>query len=657
MKLSIHLSLLILTLLGSSFTHAAPARIHPLVSKAQDHAKARKQSFANHPSAITAKPSATAETFTCFVQTSDVAALKKRGWFGGTEANGIATAVVPAGALGELASLPGVTAILPSTRKEPLLDVSSSNGTLNGAYLGINARDIAPTSERGEGVIVGVVDSGIDFRHKDFIYNDSETTNAPESRIISIWDQTLTPLSGEASPVGFDRGIEYTRQQINGALAIPATAVVRSVDDHGHGTHVTGTAAGDGSDNDGSPTGSIYQGIASGAEIISVKTTFLDTDILDGVNYIFTKAQALGRPCVVNLSLGSQFGSHDGREAAGLGKLLSDLVGPGKLIAAAMGNDRGQLQHIEGTVSGSQSFSFIQSAGTLEQVITLWHHKDDAYSISVTSPDGTTPVRTAGGSTTYALGANSVEIYNAANATMTQSDGDKNIIVYLSGPSSAQANWSINLTRTSSGGNGDIDAWFALTGDGGEWNSPNESELVASPADGEKIIKVAAYAARNSYPWVHGGTIVLPSPTLGALATFSSPGPLRRESASNPNPTLAPDLAAPGHLVGASLSRNAIYSDSTYLDDGRHCVLSGTSMATPHVTGALAIALQYHPTLTIEEFRTLISTNASTDPNAPVRRDIFASSANTDFGHGKLNADGIVRFFRPLAAREWERYE
>jgi len=424
----------------------------------------------------------------------------------------------------------------------------------------------------------------------------------------------------------------------------------------GHGTHVAGIAAGDGSSV---AINSAYGGVASGADIIFVKTTFMGGDIVDGVNYIFQKAKALGRPCVVNLSLGSQESSHDGRQAGQMSKMISDLCSSGYMVAAAMGNERGSQQHTETTIGsgGKGTITFTQSSGSFDQYVSIWHHKSDAYSVLVKGPGGTSPSRSSGGSSTYSVGGYTVSIYNADGSPMRQSDGDKNIIVEIQGNSDSGSTWNIELTRTTSGGNGAVDAWFALASDGGRFNSASDTELVASPAEGNNVIKVAAIVSRTDYPAADGYSYSYDVGTRGSYANFSNPGPLRRGSASSPNTLQAPDVSAPGAVIASSKSSTVSYSSSQILRNTNEVMMSGTSMATPHVTGALALALQYHPTLSASEFRSLMAANAAASPTAPIRRDLFNPSLDNNYGYGKINALGLVKLFQKTAAHRWADYK
>ena len=182
----------------------------------------------------------------------------------------------------------------------------------------------------GSGVVFGIVDSGIDWTHADFISDDSST------RILYIWDQTLTPEGNEHHPEDpvnpgqdlFTYGVEYDSTDIQAELDdgppyhdLPDP--VRHKDMYGHGTHVTGIAAGDGTASSGS-----YVGVAPDVEIIVVGNSMgvadesgfdlWESQVIDGLGYLQTKSMAEGKPIVINLSLGSHFRSHDGNDPLSL---------------------------------------------------------------------------------------------------------------------------------------------------------------------------------------------------------------------------------------------------------------------------------------------------------------------------------------------------
>jgi subtilisin family serine protease len=210
----------------------------------------------------------------------------------------------------------------------------------------------ATPANRGAGVIVGIIDSGIDFRHGAFKDVNDQT------RIRSIWDQTLTPQANESSPSGFNYGVEYSMAKINQALAAanPATVVRHSDDEVGHGTHVAGIAAGDGSDPGLGKPAFTFVGVAPEAEIIFVANRS-DTQefgnsvtTLEAVRYIFARAGQLNRPCVINLSQGDNIGPHDGTSLLERG-IDAELGAPGRAFVKSAGNEGASSRHAEGRVT------------------------------------------------------------------------------------------------------------------------------------------------------------------------------------------------------------------------------------------------------------------------------------------------------------------
>ena len=162
----------------------------------------------------------------------------------------------------------------------------------------------------GRGVLVGIVDSGVDWRHPDFCNEDGS------SRILSLWDQSAQPEPGQNPPKGYLRGVEYTREEINRALSLPnqeGNLLVREQDISGHGTSVLGIAAGN-----GRASGGVNRGAAYASDIIAVKmgipgeNSFPRTvELMEGVDYLIRQARILGKPMALNLSFGNNYGSHE----------------------------------------------------------------------------------------------------------------------------------------------------------------------------------------------------------------------------------------------------------------------------------------------------------------------------------------------------------
>ena len=172
----------------------------------------------------------------------------------------------------------------------------------------IDAVQEPPYGLSGQGVLVGIVDSGIDFENPDFRNEDGTT------RIVSLWDQSI---SGRP-PSGYAIGSEYTQEEINAALSeadrTERSNIVPSSDTSGHGTAVAGIAAGNGRGSEGR----MYRGVAPEAELLIVKmrTPRPDgfprtTELMMGVDYVIRKALELRKPIAVNISFGNTYGSHE----------------------------------------------------------------------------------------------------------------------------------------------------------------------------------------------------------------------------------------------------------------------------------------------------------------------------------------------------------
>ncbi len=246
------------------------------------------------------------------------------------------TAVLPGGALAITVSCAGGLG-------NYLLVVRSTNSTFTAGqltggdilpanptfYLGSRAAVARATDGiNGSGVIIGFIDSGIDFQNADFLDALGNT------RLLSIWDQTLSKQTDEFTPTAFAYGVEYTELQINNdldsLLGGPPGTYVRQTDAGGHGTSVAGVAAGDGSN------GAAFTGVAPGARLIMVKSTLDSKTVVDGLAYLKAQAASYNLPLVINLSIGTHDGPHDGTSL--LDQAVDAAGGSGVAVVVAAGN-------------------------------------------------------------------------------------------------------------------------------------------------------------------------------------------------------------------------------------------------------------------------------------------------------------------------------
>ena len=257
---------------------------------------------------------------------------------------GFASASIPVQRLREVAALTGLEAMQAIRIPEKELDLSRAE---------VRSNELANVyGMRGKGIIVGSIDTGIDWHHQDF-RNANGTT-----RIKYIWNQDDACI-GSPPPVPFNFGCLYTEAQINAALTGGPTITAPDAD--GHGTNTTGVSAGNGRATGFGFPAQRYVGMAPEADIIVVKVFPEPTDTSDCIqcfdissafDFIDTKAAELAKPYAVNLSLGSQLGGHDGSDLDE--ETIDTLTGPGipgKVVAKSGGNERGSPIHIRGTVS------------------------------------------------------------------------------------------------------------------------------------------------------------------------------------------------------------------------------------------------------------------------------------------------------------------
>ena len=568
-----------------------------------------------------------------------------------TDAGGVFTAWIPMDKVDAVAAIAGVSHIEGAQIDEVNNDLGAAStkaAIFRGpgpSFRGIN----------GAGVIVGNVDTGVNYKHDDF--KDA----LGNTRILKIWDQTS---SLGPAPGGFGYGTEWNSAQLNGSP--PAPGLGGPGDTNGHGSHTMGIAAGDGSavGTAGSAPAFTYTGMAPRADIIavdgSVSGSFSRTQMADGISYIFQQATALGKKCVVNCSIGSSYGPHDGTDP--FEQTVDALSGPGKIVVLSAGNDRGASLHADWFVGNpAVTMSVTSPTGSAKSIaITGYYEATEQLNVSITTPLGTTvgPVTLGGVSGAYPgpLTSNG-NVYIEDGVSLT-STGDKQVYIELNATNNPSptlnGTWTITFAPVVIGpANGEVDLWrYAFTTSTANFVSDNapSHELISALATGYNSVAAGAWVTRQF--WTDCRAANWNDPTnvsftgslpIGNLANFSSPGPTR-------DGRIKPDVAGPGTAIISVRSSDTALPNCTAPTTGipgnAHFVNQGTSMAAPFVTGAIALLYQKYGALTPSQVQTMLHTRAVVDG--------FVTAAgappNKDFGYGKLNIGDMTDPFCAVTA-------
>lgn len=527
-----------------------------------------------------------------------------------SEIGDIFTGTIALDNLPMLGALEGVQRIESAREMNGELDLAIVDSRANRVHQG-------PPGRRGDGVLVGIVDTGIDFTHASFRRADGT------SRIRFIWDQTLTRRTGEQLPGGFTYGVEYTNAQINAALVTAAPFNnVRQRDDDGHGTHVAGIAAGDGSAAGQNRPAFTFIGVAPEAELIIVKVggggaegLGTSATALDAVNYCFQRAQQLNRPIAVNMSLGDNLGPHDGTSLLerGLDNLLG---GPGRAFVKSAGNVGNAGHHAGGRVvtGATVDVGVLQPDGnTTPDQLDFWYRGGDTFRAAVVDSAGNiTGFVNVGVAQTFTLaGGNTVRIDHRNNDPF---NGDRRIFITIQPGTAAQiraGQWNVRLRSVNSPAGGRFDGWIQrhnMPNQRPTFTAPFESNdrTISTPGTAREVITAANYITRGA--------------GVGSLSASSSRGPTRDGRA-------APTLAAPGqNIVSARAAHGTL---------DPYAGMGGTSMAAPHVTGAIALMFQKNRNRTQAQIRDCLIDSA--------RGDTFTGPLpNTAWGAGKLDVETAV---------------
>lgn len=488
------------------------------------------------------------------------------------------------------------------------------NSTISIEKSGIGAVQRNPfLNLTGRGIIIGIIDTGIDYRHEAFLYNDNTT------RILSIWDQTIQ--SGN-TPAGFTFGTEYNREAINIALrSDDPLSIVPTTDPIGHGTSVASIIAG--REN---PENS-FSGVVPESELVVVKLKepkpilkeiqfvapdvicYQESDIMLGLRYLEEYAQKANRPLVICIALGSSQGGHDGTGAlSNYLNYLAMLTGIG--ISVSAGNEGNDRRHYFNSITEPPFYDNIElRIGENDPMffMEIWPYAPGRISVDVSTPnrESTQPVSPTINSCRKFDFIFTGSTLWVNNFTFEEETGDQLVLIRFRNP--LPGVWNIRVQSIDNEPlsfhswlpSGDIisnDTFFL---------NPNPDTTITAPGNAPSQLTVTAYNQFND-----------------SILIESSRGYTR-------NRLVKPDIAAPGYQIPCALPGN-LYGTMT-----------GTGAAAAHTAGAIAMIMEWaiprgnYTSMTGNDVNRLLIRGAA--------RDSSIIYPNNIWGYGRLDVNNLFR--------------
>lgn len=560
--------------------------------------------------------------------------LHKAGYEAAIITSDFLTATIPAHYLDSLTTLPQVISVESPRVFSPLLDEARKDGKVDLLQAGTGL----DTPFTGRGVIIGVIDRSFQYRHPAFL---DPTTG--ESRVRVVWDR-----SGYSPNATQDKSLKPITDIPDGTDLVDLSA-------NGHGTHVAGIAA-------GSETGNQLHGIAPEAELILIPSTFLSKEVIEDVKYIRDLAIREKKPWVINMSFGGQIGPHDGRSS--YDRAINAMLRPGGFVVAAMGNEGDRCLHTTGSLKAGETRyvlferneAYANDESRME--VDIWEQATDRrshfefkpYILSHNKLLEQTQVFWKKHCWTYS-GLNSSnnkinhQYFLDLSAVRKEIDDPQAAFVLAVEPLQSNGEKAQTL-HIWLGNTHDNISTHTLSGKAGKMlRGDNKYQVSEGGASVPRAIAVGSYTIRKKIPLIasnahqHQTQYEFSNPEkIGSLSYFSSIGPLL--DGNYPKPA----VLAPGSWIKSAM--NGIYpgfdinSDNNFLTNtielnGKsyyYSAMQGTSMATPFVTGVLALWLQANPHLTYRQVMDILQETSRKHTN------MHRANWLPNYGYGLIDA-------------------
>lgn len=433
----------------------------------------------------------------------------------------------------------------------------------------------------GQGVVIGFIDTGIDYRHPAFRNPDGT------SRVVSIWDQTIQSPAAEQASL-FHYGTTYSQAQIDAALASEnPLAIVPSSDTNGHGTFMAGVAAGSTMPAD-SFTGAAPESMIAVVKLKPAKqylrdfyqispdaVAYQENDIMLGIRYLIQVATFLRAPLVIYIGVGTNQGDHSGSSPLAL-QIQDISSGLGTIFITGAGNETGMHHHYQGSLQPAQDYEDVEIQVAEDEngfCLELWGNPPELYTVGFVSPKGEVieqipNISRSNYTIPFVLSSSSITIYY-----LRVENGSGSSVVFIRFKNPAPGIWRVRVSPTVYF-TGNFHIWLPMRNfisDNTYFLKPNPDTLVTDPGNSNFIMTVAAYDHMSRQI------------DINSSRGFSK------------NSTIVPDIAAPGvNIYGPSPLAYSTDNPGEQQARTPFTRKTGTSVAAAIVAGATAGYLSWN---------------------------------------------------------------